>query len=261
MVYRNGTEVLNLPWTSWTNYDQISSYDWSNFTFVAFDMVWLGGGQLRLFIKSGEEFVLAHVFHYAGTATDTFTLYPNHGIRYEIRSSTGSGSFRAICAQVSSEGSRVNMGKEYCSVAPTTAINTATIGTTYPLKAVRKNSAYRHSYIELVDFNVFVSSADQMLVTLQINPTLSAPLTYSSIANSAAQEANGNGTITVTTPGTIVYAQTITQNSIMPTGFLNNNFLSGIGMSIDDVSDQMVLCGTNLTAGITSFSNIRIREY
>src|ERR1700741_1789002 len=56
---RAGTTTINVPWTSWDNYNLISTYDWSKFTVILFDFLWLGGAQLRIFLKTDLGFVLA----------------------------------------------------------------------------------------------------------------------------------------------------------------------------------------------------------
>lgn len=57
-------------------------------------------------------------------------------------------------------------------------------------------------------FQVFINSADQAIWTLEMNPTLSAPLTYTDVANSAVQQAIGSAvtalSITVTAPGRVL---------------------------------------------------------
>lgn len=90
--------------------------------------------------------MLAHTVNYAGTATDTFILSPNQPIRYEIRSTTGTGSFRYICSQVSTEGSAItesgyNNSVISLSTAGIPANTVATIGTRYPLKSYKKKSS------------------------------------------------------------------------------------------------------------------------
>jgi len=110
-AYRNGTLTIDVPFTTMDNYDAISSYDWSNFTVMAFDFLWLGGAILRFFVKTANGFELIHTVNYSGTATDTFILSPNQPIRYEVRSATGTGSLRYICSQIATEGSINEGGK------------------------------------------------------------------------------------------------------------------------------------------------------
>jgi hypothetical protein len=144
----------------------------------------------------------------------------------------------------------------------TTSITTSTIGTTYPLLAIRKQIAYRDIATEIVNSQIFVSSnTDTMLWSLQINPVFSAPLTYTAVANSAVEFGRGNGTITITAPGTVLSSGIITTNSVVDSNILNDNFLSYLGGSLTDVQDIICLCGTPITSGITSYSQVGYKEY
>jgi len=261
VILRNGTEVLNKVWTEWAGYASLVGYDWNNFTVCLVDFLWLGGAGLRLQIMTPNGFINAHTYVHAGAAQDIFMLSPNHKLRYEIRSTTGSGSLHYICSQVSTKGT-TNQSGEQRSVHTSGLVTLANIGTKYPLKAIRKKSTHRDRSIKTIGVDGFVSSnTDILLLTLEFNPTLSAALTYTDISNSAAQEATGNGTITVTTAGTILWSKYITQNSVFQPNILAEDFLSEIGISLANVSDQLVLCGTPRTTSITAYGNLSFKEY
>jgi hypothetical protein len=261
-VSRAGTETLSVAQSAF-NVNTLTGHNWTGFNVIAFDFLWLGGACLRLFVKTSAGFTLCHVFNYAGTGTaDTFTLSPNQCVRYEIRSTTGTGSFRFICAQVGTEGSFDEAGKIIARDTGSTAITLATVGTTYPFIGIRKTAGFRDSTAQFWNFNAFVNSADQLLVTVQINPTLSATPTFSAITGApgveAAQKAS---TETVTTPGTKLYAVPLSQNGIIPANLLDQDFLSWLGSSITDVSDQIWVCGTPLSATVSVFSAVMVKTY
>lgn len=266
---RNGVNTINVPWTSWDNYDLISGYNWANFTVVAFDFLWLGGAVLRIFLKTDKGFVLAHTVNYAGTSTDTFILSPNKPVRYEIRSTTGTGSFRYICSQVSTEGSTTEAGYNNSVISLSTGgtpSNTAsTIGTRYALKAIRKKIANRDNSVKVVLPQVFINSADQAIWTLELNPTLSGALTYTDVINSAVQEANGSAVAalgtTVITPGRVLASGIVTQNSMMPSGLFENDFLTFLGSTLNNTMDQIVLCIQPMSSNITVNGVINFKEY
>lgn len=266
---RFGTNTVNVPWTSWDNYDLISSYNWSNFTVIAFDFLWLGGAVLRLFLKTDKGFVLAHTINYAGTSTDTIIGSPNQPLRYEVRSTTGTGSLRYVCSQISTEGSTKEAGYNNSIISLSTAANpsntVATIGTKYPLKGIRKKVANRDNAVRIVLPQVLVNSADQVIWTLELNPTLSAPLTYTDVLNSAVQEANGAAAAaigtTVTTAGRILASGTVSQNNIMPSGIFEDDYLSFLGSSLNNTMDQIILCVQPVTANATVNGVINFKEY
>ena len=256
---RAGTETISADWTTWNNYAAVQDYDFDNFTVILFDFLWLGGAVCRLWLKNESGFILLHTVHYSGSAQDVFILSPNQPVRYEIRSTTGAGSFRYICSQVSTEGSINESGLG--RTLSTAAIATATIGTTYPIISLRKASAFRDIAVAIEDLSVFVTTAaDQLRWSLQVNPTLSAGLTYAAVPNSAAAVAFGNGTITVTAAGTIIAGGTTSSTLIQPTGMLKLNFLSFLGSTLANVMDQYVLCVTPITTAVTSYSTLSFRE-
>ncbi len=48
---RAGVTTVNVAFTAMDNFAAIASYNWANFTVVAFDFLWLGGAVLRFFVN------------------------------------------------------------------------------------------------------------------------------------------------------------------------------------------------------------------
>lgn len=264
-VQRTGVSVLSVPLASMSGYANIAEYKnvstWDNFTVVLFDFLWLGGAVLRLWVKTSLGFIVAHEFNYSGTSQDTFITSPVQPVRYEIVSTTGTGSFRQICSQVATEGSIGESGTSRF-VDSGTFITVATVGTTYPIKAIRKAASFRDvpGIIDSLDMTL-ASVNDRVKWTLQLNPTLSAPLTYTAVTNSAKEEASGNGTITVTTPGTVIAGGAVVSNAYNVSEQLNLNFLAWLGGTLNGTMDAYVLCATPLTANAGVFGGIGWKEY
>lgn len=294
VVQNNGTDVFRVAQTAW-NVNPLTGHDWSTFNVIIFDFLWLGGAMLRTFVVTSTGIQLVDMRNVASTVAGLIFKSPNHAIRYEIRSdganttkrvgyfssnavapydsdkdgfwlesvsASATGAMTYVCCQVSTEGSINESGKIRSVNTGSTAISLATIGTTYPIKAIRLGTTYRDRYVKVTGLSGFVSSTnDILLMTLQLNPTLSAGLTYAAVANSSAEEATGNGIITVTGAGTILFSQIITQNSVFSPETFLKDFLSVVGVSIANVSDQIILCGTPITATIASFGSINYKEY
>jgi len=265
---RAGTSTLNVPITSWSGYDNLGEYqnlsNWDNFTVCIFDFLWLGGAVMRFWVKTQSGFVLAHQFNYSGTAQDIFMLYPCQPMRYEVRSTTGSGNFRYICSQIATEGSFEEDGIVRSVNTGTTGITLSTSGITYPVVALRKQSAFRCVASAVSDFNIFVTTNnDQLLYTLQVNPTLSAGLTYSDVPDSSVQSAIGDGTITVTTEGSVMSSGFLTQNSILPTNLLEGNFLAYMGGTLNNTMDEYVLCATPISgvSNVSTYGSLAYKEF
>lgn len=264
IAQRNGVTTLNLSSSQWSGYSNIQNVDWSKFNVVLFDFLWLGGAVLRMWVKGSSDFELAHVFNYAGTSTDTFIKSPSQPLRYEVRSNSASasGSFRYICSQVATEGSINESGVTRGVDTTSSPINIAAIGTTYPIIAVRKSTAYRDVPVMIETVGMYpTSNADVILWSLQVNPTLSAGLTYLPVSSSAFEQANGNGTITVTTPGAILASGVVVQGSILPGDRLEDNYMAWLGSTLNNTMDQYVLCATPITATIAVHGFMSLKEF
>lgn len=256
-IYNNGIEIANIPWTSWDNYASLSNYNWNNFTVVLFDFLWLGGTELRFFIKTNDGYILAHTYKHAGNANGVFILSPNKSVRYEVRSSTGTGQLNAMCSQVSTEGSNSEDGKNLVIYNPS-AITTNTVGTIYALKGIKKVAAYRDTAIAITaSLATNATQNDTGMIMLIINPTLSAPLTYA--ANSRIS--SGTATNQTITSGTGRVIMAIPSGTTGSNFALNDTYLSSIGMSIADVSDEIVLAYMPTSANQSVFGAIIVKEY
>lgn len=259
---RLGAETLSVDITNWSGYSQLAEYQtlstWDNFTVIEWKFLWLGGAVLVLSIKNSRGFVEAHRFNYAGTSSDTFISSPSQPVRYEIRSSTGTGSLRYVCSQVASEGSIEESGSGL-SLFNATSITTNTIGTIYALIGVRKSITYRDNAILITGISVAnTASTDAGILMLVINPTLSAALTYT--ANSEVEVAYAtNQTITANT-GRVIAAVPIA-NSAGGTDVMRNNFLGWLSSTLDDSRDQYILAYRPTTANQSVNGVINLKEF
>ena len=252
-----GTVVINSPLASWDNYSSISTYDWSKFTVIEFDFLWLGGTSVRTIMHINGVFELAHTFEFSGNFTGTFIKSPNQTVRYEIRSTTGVGYLNAICSQVATEGSAGESGKGI-AVFNTSAITCNTVGTIYALKSLKKNPTYRDNQIQVLNFGCIpLATADAGIMLMILNPTVSAPITYTN--NSRFQEGTPtNQTVTAGT-GRIIYAIPVGQFGASQN--LTDNFLSSLGISLNNTPDEVVFCYTPATSNQSIHSTINLKEY
>lgn len=272
---RDGVSTLDVAITAWSGYSQLAEYQtlstWGNFTVVAFDFLWLGGAVLRFFVKTSNGFVLAHIFNYAGTSTDTFIKSPNQPIRYEIRSSTGTGSLRYICSQVSTEGSIDGSGFNNAGnsllAGGVNSQTVATAGTLYAVCGVRKQSTHRDCSLNITSVDLMVqSTADYLKYDVILNPTLSAALTYTALSNSCAEVgvAGALAAISITATvgtGRVLHSGLLSQGQPVQFGTLDKDSLSYLGSTIDNVMDQIVLVVTPLTTNITLNGCLNWKEY
>ena len=263
VVSRNGTETHRVNITDWNGYSEIENYDWENFSVIIFDYLWLGGAILRLFLKNPNGgFTLCHTINYAGSKKNTFIVSPSQNVRYEIRSTTGTGSLKSICAQIATEGATDKNGKQRSINTGSVSTVYNTIGVTYPVKGIRKQSNRRDNPIRIGGSQLFVNSINDIaLMSIQLNPTLSTAPTWTALSNSAAEESNGNGIITVTSQGIVIYSQYIINNSFSDPFIFDEDFYSWLGSTIADVQDEIWLCITPVTSTVSTSGLLLYREF
>jgi len=255
-IYNNGTAKESIPFASMDNYDLVSSYDWSNFTVMMFDFLWLGGAVLRMWLKTDLGFVLVHTVNYSGTQTGTFMLSPNQPLRYEVRSTTGTGSLKYICSQIATEGTFAESGKTK-SVYNASDIITSSTSTTYVMKGIKKRSTFRDTAVQIIEIgNVNTGYNEQGMLLLLRNPTLSGALTYAN--NGKIQEANGTGE-TVTANGDVICATP--SGRVSSSNSMKENFLSFMASTIGNTMDEYVLAYRPATTNQSNRGIITIKEY
>lgn len=258
-VSNDGKEVATIPLANWDNAQYFAGYNWDNFTIVLFDFLWLGGSELRMFIKTVDGFVLAHTYKHASTTVGTFIKSPNQSIRYEIRGVSGAGTFNTICSQVSTEGAVPDDGKSIVlHRTGATGIATNAVGTIYALIGVKKTPANRDISVAIQAVAVANTAvSDTGLILVILNPTLSAPLTYTN--KSKISEGTATNQTVIANTGRVLAA--VPSGATGQAGGLNNTILAQIGMSIANVSDEIVLAYMATSATQAVYGALTIKEY
>lgn len=244
-VWRNGTRIQNILQSSW--YDKLDgtgpsgmNITWSNFNVFKWDFLYLGGTALRLFVMYNGEFRLVMQYNHANTDTAPFLMSPNKPIRYEIRSSTGSGNMDFICATVGITG-QPDQGTTISVQGPIAGITPLSAGISYAICGVRKASTQRDIYAEVTAFEGIISSDDFINLELRLNPTVAGTFTYSAVTNTPLEAAVGAVTNTVT-GGTVIGNTWFSLN-------MNNranidSILAHLNSTINNTMDTVVLCAT-----------------
>lgn len=257
VIEKVGVTKASIPITQFDNYQAIANYNFDLFTVLEWDFLWLGGTKVRLFVKIDGVFVLVHTYKHAGKQADTFIKSPNHSVRYEIRSTTGTDSFDAICSYVGTEGAIPDDGKPIALIN-LSSIATNNAGTIYALKGVKKTVANRDISVAIQSVAVSnTTTADIGMILVIVNPTLSAPLTY--VNKSRISE--GTATNQTVTPNTGRIIAAIPSGATGQAGGLNNTILAQIGMSIQDVSDEIVLAYLATSSNQSVHGALTVREY
>ena len=258
VTVNNGVETHNIPWTDWDNYSLISGYDWSKFTVSEFDFLWLGGAGLRYFPVIDGAFKLTHVIdNHAGYKDTLIFNSPNQPVRYEIRGVSGGGSFTEVCSQVASEGAQAEEGEELSVYSAPLACNA--VGTIYALKGVRKSATYRNSHIDISSASASIAAAttDSGVLLLILNPTLSAPLTWT--ANSRIEE--GTATTQTITAGTGRILACIPMNNSGNASVGVTSGLRSLPININNTAGQVILAYQPTTINQNVTGQISVVEY
>lgn len=241
-IWQSGTLIHSSDSSTWftTDYD-FSLLDLTKTQLMITDFQWLGVGRVRFGMVVDGTFRLFDAHTGANSLSTVYMKSPNQPIRYEIRSTGGSGTFNMICSQVSLEGT-VNNLQQSTTIDGFQQVTCGAGNATYPILGYRLNSGYLGANITLSDIQSLCGTATDYLVSVQLNPTLSAPGTFSNITNTPVDSALGNGTITVATPGTIIaeFIGSGTSPQVDSFEFKDNILRPGIG--IDGYQDEVWIC-------------------
>ena len=258
-VYRNGTMLFRVESADWFNPldgSKGTRVDWSKHLIFGFDFQYLGVGTVRFFVQLGKRRIFLYRAHFSQTDTQPYLATPNQPLRWELRQSgAGAHSFTVICAEASIEGGKNRLGTERSTSTKVTAVAVGN-GAYYPVVAIQYQTGKVSIPIGLLSAETYINGANKEIYwELQVNPTLSAPLTYAALANSPIQRALGDGVITVTGDGYIVGSGYINQSS---EGFhLFPDEVARIGQTIAGVKDQLVLVCRSLSGTASVYASLR----
>ena len=256
-TYNNGTLTLSINFKNFDNYSEIANYDFTKFTVFAFDFLWLGGAVLNLWMVTEHGFCLLHSHTYVGTLADTFSLSPNHPIRYEIVSTTGAGTLIYVCCQVSTEGSTTESGKTLSIYSPGT-LATNTVGTIYPLLAIRKRAEFRDTAVQILEISgVAEVTSDSGILLLIKNPTVTGTITWAN--KGKIQE--GIATAGATCTGGLTVCSVCKAQESSETDTMKENFLAYLSHTIDNTMDEYVLAFLTLTNNQKNAGTITYKLY
>lgn len=260
-IWRGGTNIYSANTSSW-NTDEInpSSIDWSLTNLMFVDFQWLGVGRVRFgMVLNG----ITYIFSEYTAANNLGTVYmesPNKPIRYEVRTTGSTGTFREICSQVSSEGA-INRITNRFVVSSTGTTSMVTAGTKYAYIGIKPNIGYEDISILAKQISIINTSNDNYLLTLEINPTISGAYSFTTNNDTSILQSLGDGSQTVTTSGVILIgfigeagAQALSSITIEDNGI-------NPGLNIDGTQDELWVCITPLTSNATFLGTISCEYY
>lgn len=257
VIMRDGVEKSRISWRDFKNQDHLLGIDWAGFNAFDFDFLWLGGIAARLSLANKGEFSCVHKINHAGTgAAQTITLNPNQPVRYEIRSTTGSGYMTSVCSQVGTEGAGNETGEALDIAGISVSANS--VGTIYALLAVRKSSQFRHCSVIIDTVGGAISGAtkDAGVLYLMSGAVWSSAPTFSPLSKVEAATATNQ---TIISNGRIIAAIPIVSEAQIIQGA--KNALRELAVDIDGVATEITLAYSPLTNSQSVIGFIGLIEY
>ena len=172
--------------------------DWTKAQILQIDFQWLGVGGVRFGIEVDSVMVYVHEFKHAGLVESVYMHNGTQPIRYEIRSTGGTGTLCQICSSVSSEGGSNKTG--ITAVADTDGVLVScAIGAIRLLTALRINPA--NSDVQLLVEKIYTlntAAATNYRWVLLLNPTIVGTPAWVDVGSSPVQQWIGTGAETMT---------------------------------------------------------------
>jgi hypothetical protein len=261
-IYRSGTEILKVPQSSW-NIDKMDgtgasgvTLDFTKGQIFEIDFLWLSLGRVRFGFNIGGQIITVHEHNTANVSDNTYMSSPNQPIRYEIRSTGGTGTLKHICSTVKTEGNDVTLGIDTALGIYASTTNYALSGTRYAALGVRLKSTHLDVSVGVSSIALLGSSNDDYHWELLLNPTVTGVFTYNAVSNSAVEYAIGLGTPTASGGYLMAsgYGRQATAIEIAV------NLAIKLGASINGTRDTIVLCITPLSAALNCYSSMNIHE-
>lgn len=210
------------------------------------DIEWLGVGSVRCGFVINGQFIVCHIFHHANFLNKVYMTTACLPVRYEITSTSVTGSMKAICSTVISEGGYVNRSQ-------TRAIGTSLTGknlsdTVYrPLVCLRLKGANIDSIVVPIKFDVYGIQLAAFSYRIILNPTLTGASWTSAGTNSTVEY---DITATALSGGTVVDQGIFVGSNKGGSASVSStdvDFSQQLGRTIDGVSDIWCLAAIATT--------------
>ncbi len=232
--------------------------DFSNTQIFIIDFQWLGTGRVRFGFNINGILYWCHQITNANSLTTVYMTNPNLPVRYSIQNNgTGvASSILQICCVVISENGNNFTGISRSIDRGLTSLVTAnTDGLYYPLLAIRLNSSYKHSRVDISRIAILCTSTASYHWIISINPTIvGTALSFSQLTNSSIDYAIPTNATTITaTTGTVVSSGYNTQGATAPALDLIAIGQVRLGSTYAGVFDYVTLSISRITGTTETF--------
>lgn len=260
-VAKSGT-VTSVTQANW-NLDTLDgngssgiNVDWSKGQILIIDFQWLGVGRVRWALDIDGKIVYFHETLNANNVSGVYISSPNKPVRYEIRSTGGTGTLDHICASVNVEGVSNNLGTIRSYNFGNDDYRAQSVNNKYALFAFRQKTGCEDAVIDLIKLNLLVTTGDSFLWEYHINPTVTLPA-FTGVTDGCLEFARFNDNTQVTSDGTVLDSGYVYQKSDARKDVLN---AIKLGAAVDGTRDVGVITVTPVSNGLDVFAGISYRE-
>lgn len=270
-ICKNGSTTENITQDNW-NVDKLDGTGTSKKTLdleapqiLIIDYEWLGVGRVRVGFVIDGLIYYCHNFNHSNDANfnSVYMSTPNLPLRYSIQTDgTNAAELDHICSTVISEGGLEETGLLRSIDTGSTHLDADAANTIYAAIGIRLKAAYKDVTVYPEYFSMISETNDGFRWSVLLNPTLSTPLSYVDVTNSAVQRGLGATANTITDEGFVI------DSGYVPEGPVQSGSESGrrivtalrLGSTIAGVQDRLVLAVMPLTAGADIQASLTIRE-
>jgi hypothetical protein len=263
-IWKSGTTIYSADTTSWSTTDyNVSSIDWSKSQLMFIDFQWLGVGRTRFGLVLDGNVKIFTTYTAANNINTVYMTAPNQPIRYDIRQvGAGSGRLNMICSQVSLEGT-VNNLQRSLGIPKFTPTTLTTGGVKYPIIGYRIREGYEGVNITLSDvqsINTTNPSKSDFYITVELNPTLSSPATFTGVTDTGVAYSFSTGQ-TVTSDGYVLATFLGSGSSPQVDNFEFKDNVIRPGIKINGTHDEIWICAVSDGSNQTIRSAINLSYF
>lgn len=138
------------------------------------DVEWLGVGSVRTGFVINGQFIICHIFHHANIFNKAYMTTASLPVRYEMTctNSASTGTMKAICSTVISEGGYINRSLSRAAGTSLTGKELSNVVYT-PLVSIRLKSTNLDSIVIPTKFDVYGLQLAAYSYRIILNPSLS----------------------------------------------------------------------------------------
>ncbi len=252
-----------IPQSSW-NYDKMDgtgiskvNINWANQQILVINYQWLGAGRVLYGFDVDGHVYPCHLINNANVLDVLYSQTAQLPIRASIKNTVSTSSTMEItCGVIISEGGSSPTGRVYTVNHGTTPRTVVAAGTRLPAISIRKKTTALPVEIEIASITGLFSSADEFLIEIVKNGTLTGA-SFADVSGYLQKDVAA----TAITGGDIIYstyARGQTISDIITSAQAATNMF--IGALLDGTSETITIATTNITANASAYISINYKE-